>query len=109
VKIVPGKGRTSLGKAQTARLKGLNTPAKQTTKADARANAKALKSAKGPSLAPKGYKPDTEGRAQVNSIAKQEMQGRWSKVAGMRFPGESRKTAYQRGAKETSSLKAQKK
>jgi hypothetical protein len=109
VKIVPGKGRTSLGKAQTARLKGLNTPAKETTKADARANARGLKAAQGSSLAPKGMQSDTTGRAKVNDIAKQEMEGRYSKVAGMRFPGESRKTAYQRGAKETSSLKAQKK
>ena len=34
---------------------------------DRRANARALKAANGPSLAPKSYKPDTKGRAEVNA------------------------------------------
>jgi hypothetical protein len=34
-----------------------------------RRNAKALKAANGPSLAPKGYKPDTAGRKAVHEIA----------------------------------------
>ena len=32
---------------------------------DRRANARALKAANGPSLAPKGYKPDTAGREKI--------------------------------------------
>jgi hypothetical protein len=34
---------------------------------DRRANARALKAANGPSLAPKNYKSDTTGRAKVNA------------------------------------------
>lgn len=36
---------------------------------DRRANKRALKAANGPSLAPKGYKPDTAGRNVVRSEA----------------------------------------
>ena len=36
---------------------------------DRRANKRALKAAQGPSLAPKGYKPDTEGRGIVHIAA----------------------------------------
>ena len=34
---------------------------------DRRSNKRALKAANGPSLAPKKYKPDTAGRAEVNA------------------------------------------
>ena len=47
-----------------------------------RANAKALKAANGPSLAPKGYKADTTGRAAVKKIVSE---GLYSKVAGQYF------------------------
>lgn len=36
---------------------------------DRRANKRALKAANGPSLAPKGYKPDTAGRKVVRAAA----------------------------------------
>jgi hypothetical protein len=36
---------------------------------EAKANARGLKAAQGKSLAPKGYKPDTEGRKQVKRFA----------------------------------------
>ena len=36
---------------------------------DRRANKRALKAANGPSLAPKGYKPDTAGRQEVRKAA----------------------------------------
>ena len=36
---------------------------------DRRANKRALKAANGPSLAPKGYKPDTAGRKVVKAAA----------------------------------------
>ena len=36
---------------------------------DRRANKRALKAANGPSLAPKGYKPDNVSRSMINSVA----------------------------------------
>ena len=43
---------------------------KVSAKKDAKATAKGLKAAKGPSLAPKGYVPDTTGRAAVKEMMK---------------------------------------
>jgi hypothetical protein len=40
-----------------------------TKSSEAKANARGLKAAQGKSLAPKGYKPDTEGRKQVKRFA----------------------------------------
>jgi hypothetical protein len=46
----------------------------------AAANKKGLKAAQGPSKAPKGYKPDTAGRADVKRISSE--QGLYSRVMG---------------------------
>lgn len=47
------------------------------------ANKKGLKAAQGPSKAPKGYKPDTAGRAAVDKLMKD---GLYSKVMGQYVP-----------------------
>jgi hypothetical protein len=60
---------------------------------DRRADKRALKAATGPSLAPKGYKPDTKSRQNVKRFATEDINRnltRWN------FMG--RKEAYRRGA-----------
>ena len=47
------------------------------------ANKKGLKAAQGPSMAPKGYKPDTAGRA---AVTKTLQEGLYSKVMGRYVP-----------------------
>lgn len=55
-----------------------------------KSNKKALKAAQGPSLAPKGYKPDTAGRAAVNKTLKE---GLYSKVMGQYVPVTAKEAA----------------
>lgn len=69
-----------------------------------RRNARALKAANGPSLAPKGYKPDTAGRAAVNMsvkgayLGKPGEQNNQSQYLGEKNP--SRKIQYSTMAKK---------
>ena len=58
-----------------------------------RRNAKALKAANGPSLAPKGYKPDTESRKNVKRFAVEDINTGLKRGNFM-----SKKEAYKRGA-----------
>ena len=58
-----------------------------------RRNAKALKAANGPSLAPKGYKPDTESRKNVKRFAGEDINTGLKRGNFM-----SKKEAYQSGA-----------
>jgi hypothetical protein len=60
---------------------------------DRRANKRALKAANGSSLAPKGYKPDTESRKNVKRFAADDRNNslKYGKLMGKR-------EAYQRGA-----------
>jgi hypothetical protein len=60
---------------------------------DRRANKRALKAAQGPSLAPKGYKPDTQSRQNVKRFAAEDINRgltRWNFM--------DKKEAYRRGA-----------
>lgn len=59
-----------------------------------KSTAKGLKAAQGKSLAPKGYKPDTSGRAAVNT------QTKYSPM------GVSRKTAFRTSAKDVENARA---
>ena len=66
----------------------------------AAATAKGLKAAKGPSLAPKGYKPDTAGRKTVTLAGDRGQYERYSTIGGMYFPGETRKKAFNTAARD---------
>ena len=59
---------------------------------DRRANKRALKAANGPSLAPKGYKPDTAGRNVVRDAA--------SPITDENMRITSRKVRYNKAAKK---------
>jgi hypothetical protein len=79
VKIVKGVAK-AVGKNTG---KGASSAAKKVAaKKDAAASARGLKAAQGPSLAPKGYKMDTAGRADVKRLVET---GLYSKVAGQYF------------------------
>jgi hypothetical protein len=51
------------------------------SKAEAKANARGLKAAQGKSLAPRGYKPDTAGRARAKEFAEPLIKSRGRKEA----------------------------
>lgn len=51
-------------------------------KAEAKANARGLKAAQGKSLAPRGYKPDTAGRARAKEFAEPLVKN-WGRKEGM--------------------------
>lgn len=66
---------------------------------------RALEAAKGPSLAPKGYKPDTEGRKKVDAAATNLQSDHWDTSAtGPRVmqlvKAKTRKAAYEQAAKD---------
>jgi len=64
------------------------------------ATARGLKAAKGPSLAPKGYKPDTAGRKTVTTAGNRGQDPQYSTVGGMYFPGATRKKAFNTAARD---------
>jgi len=64
------------------------------------ATARGLKAAKGPSLAPKGYKPDTAGRKAVTTAGNRGQDPQYSTVGGMYFPGATRKKAFNTAARD---------
>jgi hypothetical protein len=51
------------------------------SKAETKANARGLKAAQGKSLAPRGYKPDTRGRARAKEFAEPLIKSRGRKEA----------------------------
>jgi hypothetical protein len=69
------------------------------------ATARGLKAAKGPSLAPKGYKPDTAGRKTVTTAGNRGQDPQYSTVGGMYFPGTTRKKAFTSAAKDVDSAR----
>lgn len=68
VNVTTGKYAARNYVESSIRASAKKTAAK-TAKAEAKANARGLKAAQGKSLAPKKYKPDTEGRKQVKRFA----------------------------------------
>jgi hypothetical protein len=71
----------------------------------AAANAKGLKAANKGSKAPKGYKPDTAGRASVMDKAAREQSERYSSVSNLLVPGKSRKAAFRSAALDVDSAR----
>jgi len=74
-------------------------------KKEAAANAKGLKAANSGSKAPKGYKPDTAGRASAMDKAAREQTEKYSSISGMLVPGKSRKTAFKSAALDVDSAR----
>jgi hypothetical protein len=69
------------------------------------ATARGLKAAKGPSLAPKGYKPDTAGRKTVTTAGNRGQDPQYSTVGGMYFPGTTRKKAFNTAARDVDAVR----
>lgn len=104
---ISSRGEIGVGGGSRGGSMGGGRAANKAKKKEAKAVARGIKAATGKSLAPKGYKPDTEGRKSVTEKGTSYQRERYSETGNMFFPALPRKKAFEAAAKNVQSERSQ--